>query len=860
MRKVSIPTVISDIPRDLRNFVDRVREVLTSSEFNAAMNGETKRKDSAVGAGPLSGNGVTGDGTVGDTFDPNAVTPPPPQNVKVKAGFSVILVSWDTPHYAGHDHAEVWGVASPITLDEMTSPPLTSAVMLGTSSDPMYAHNVIVYAGLRVCFWVRFVNVNGVAGPFNSSLGTCAETVTPAAFFIKLLSDEIKESDIYIELGSEITSIRDGIDLLTKSVTDELLAEIGAARASIVSIENVSETSNSAIAKTLSGLVARVNDPATGLVATQATIADLREVTADATTAKVLDISALTARVGEAEGTITDIREVITGPDGVVARSIEDLKAMVGTSEATVTDMSVARISYCTKNNKVTEDDTKEECEAAGGTWVTNQPFSKAVKQLTIDYVDASGVTQNGTLEEAMKVYVTPAGTPAAMYTLKTDVNGLIAGFGLSNDGETSLFGIRADCFWLAPPGYNTPLAGPPDDMFPFIVRTTDMVINGRTVPKGTYIKDAYIDYAQITTAVAGTLTADDGTFLKTIKGGIATSFTEGVGFFSGQKELGGYGFRVGDPAGGRIQWTFFGGIEIYNDSNQLLLSSGGGIPSAGTTTGGTTSVADTIDWSKISNRPTNLATLNAALGGTSIVEGGGDGSTIINNITNPPVTWATISGKPISIDDWIDTIGVDFTAGSGTTIAGLTYDQLKSYMGTAENIKSLGLLTALSGLSNEDKAKFTYISAAAIGLLLTDTIIAGHIAADSISTNQLMAGAITTDKVASHAISNVYFAHGSGSSPEIQISNNPGKLVVIATANFLSTGPDSTVSMSVKIGGSVQTNSTVGVSSTNGSSVTATTMYSLDVGDNSFSVGFDADYGSMNIGKCSVMAMVLKR
>lgn len=72
---------------------------------------------------------------------------------------------------------------------------------------------------------------------------------------------------------------------------------------------------------------------------------------------------------------------------------------------------------------------------------------------------------------------------------------------------------------------------------------------------------------------VRGTVYATNGQFSGTIFGGSAAGYGNGIGFFSGVTT--GYRWRVGDPAGARIQWTGTA-IEVYNSSNQLTMSSGG--------------------------------------------------------------------------------------------------------------------------------------------------------------------------------------------------------------------------------------------------------------------------------------------
>lgn len=79
-------------------------------------------------------------------------------------------------------------------------------------------------------------------------------------------------------------------------------------------------------------------------------------------------------------------------------------------------------------------------------------------------------------------------------YFVKLDVNGRVSGFGTANDGVVSDFAVRADKFYIAPPD------GIGKGDAPFVVTTTPQVIDGVTIPAGTYIKAAYIAKASIDT------------------------------------------------------------------------------------------------------------------------------------------------------------------------------------------------------------------------------------------------------------------------------------------------------------------------------------------------------------------------
>jgi len=80
-------------------------------------------------------------------------------------------------------------------------------------------------------------------------------------------------------------------------------------------------------------------------------------------------------------------------------------------------------------------------------------------------------------------------------YTVKTDVNGRVSGFGLASSSTQSDFAIRADKFYIAPPD------GTGKGDSPFMVLTSSQTINGTVVPAGTYIKSAYIHNGSIDVA-----------------------------------------------------------------------------------------------------------------------------------------------------------------------------------------------------------------------------------------------------------------------------------------------------------------------------------------------------------------------
>ena len=90
-----------------------------------------------------------------------------------------------------------------------------------------------------------------------------------------------------------------------------------------------------------------------------------------------------------------------------------------------------------------------------------------------------------------------------AKWVLDIDLDGFVAGFGMASSGDgltyNSAFGVRANTFYIASPSGH----GIAPSM-PFIVRTTETVIGGVTVPIGMYVADAFIQNASITNAKIG--------------------------------------------------------------------------------------------------------------------------------------------------------------------------------------------------------------------------------------------------------------------------------------------------------------------------------------------------------------------
>jgi uncharacterized coiled-coil protein SlyX len=253
----NLPTVTSPIPRDLQQFVQRVREALDGNGANAVV---TTRQLIAAGLVTGSSNGTLS--TVGGTIQP----PRPPAGLNTSGALANIIVSWDGPTYKGHAYTEVWAHTADIIAD---------AQLVGMTAGNNFAHN-IGSAATRY-YWVKNVNQNGVASAFNATNGTQGTTGTDPAYVLSVLAGEITSSELHSDLGARIGLI-DGDSTVTGSVAERIANE-ALARANAISAET-----------TARGLAISAESTARGLA-----------ITAEAT-ARQSEINTLAASVADITG------------------------------------------------------------------------------------------------------------------------------------------------------------------------------------------------------------------------------------------------------------------------------------------------------------------------------------------------------------------------------------------------------------------------------------------------------------------------------------------------------------------------------------------------------------------------------
>ena len=166
-----LPSVTSPLPRDLQQFLQRVREALEESGPDAVV---TARQLIASGIAQAASSGSVSGG-----FEPVVGTiesPRPPANLSASGALASVILSWDAPTYKGHAYTEVWAHTADL---------LTDAALVGMTAGNNFAHNIGSSASRY--YWVRNVNQNGLASAYNATNGVLGATSSSPDVLMDLL-------------------------------------------------------------------------------------------------------------------------------------------------------------------------------------------------------------------------------------------------------------------------------------------------------------------------------------------------------------------------------------------------------------------------------------------------------------------------------------------------------------------------------------------------------------------------------------------------------------------------------------------------------------------------------------------------
>ena len=198
MKAPILPVISSKSPPDVRKAIEALRVFFSKS-------GAFPTIKDMMAAGIIGGVGPGG-----ELLPPSgAPGTQAPLGFTVTGAFATIVLQWNLWGYPGHSHTEIWRAQ----VDD-----LGEAVKIATTDSFLYADTPPSAAlSETYYYWVRFVNIDGIPGPYNGLAGTAGRTATDPGYMLEVLTDEITESQLYQGLNARINLI-DGPEGLAGSV------------------------------------------------------------------------------------------------------------------------------------------------------------------------------------------------------------------------------------------------------------------------------------------------------------------------------------------------------------------------------------------------------------------------------------------------------------------------------------------------------------------------------------------------------------------------------------------------------------------------------------------------------------------
>ena len=312
-------------------------------------------------------------------------------------------------------------------------------------------------------------------------------------------TDDTRISTNEASITTEATARADADSALASSIT-ALTSTVNSNTSSITNEATTRADADTSLATSISTLATTVDLNSSNISIESTT-------RADADTALATSITALTSTVSSNASAITSEATTRSTADTALATSITSLTSTVVSNTGAITTEATARADA----------DTALATTIASLTTTVNSNTSAITTEATAradaDTALAEDITTVqttvGTNTAAIQTTSESVDGIQAKYTVKIDNNGYVSGYGListANDAAPfSEFAVIADKFSIAPVATDPAAV----DGSPFFVLTSPSTVNGVSVPAGTYIKQANIYDAAITTAKIGTAQVD---------------------------------------------------------------------------------------------------------------------------------------------------------------------------------------------------------------------------------------------------------------------------------------------------------------------------------------------------------------
>lgn len=514
----------------------------------------------------------------GDTVLPSPVYVGPLFDLQANPSMNFIILSWDGINQTNYAYTEIW---------RASDDNLGNAVLTATTPARVYAD--AVGSGVGYYYWVRAVSTSGDPGPYNATAGTYGETPLAPSYIIEQIEGLISESELALELLTPIQAIPTIQDTLVDH--DSRLDTIQVAVNEVLNLPEFDSAADYEPGDTVKyngyawrALVAMTAPSPTPVEGASWTQIGAYQTYDDLLSANAVAISDNATQINVLDGQVTAISQDVVALQAEMTAVEGDAQAnslAIGTLESRTTaaegNISANSSDITLLQNAVSDPSTGLQANAdalnlldsrvvvnENGITALNQDVTNLQSQIDTLDVDgnaqalqaletrvetnednisslSSSVTSLGsTVGDNTAALQTKAETSVvqgldgevtdikAQFTIKTDVNGYMAGIGLMNDGATSEFIVASDAAYFIDPGQSITEFDPNTNYSSMDALRDTQFVFGYAEVEGqkrfainvpAYIPEAYITDLMVESVSADKIFAASGTLAEALIG-----------------------------------------------------------------------------------------------------------------------------------------------------------------------------------------------------------------------------------------------------------------------------------------------------------------------------------------------------